>query len=64
MILGLVVHPILHTPVHPYCQAYHQFIEKIGNSKKGVVKTTRWTVVGGNVFFVMETTCRTNVGLF
>ena len=41
----------------------HQFIDKIGNSKKGVVKATQWRVVGGNVFFVMETTGRKNVGL-
>ena len=58
MILGLVVHPILHISVHP-----HQFIEKIGNSKKEVVKATHRRVVGENVFFVRETTGRTNVGL-
>ena len=43
--------------------SYNQFIEKIRNSKKEVVKATHWRVMGRNVFFEMETTARENVRL-
>ena len=52
MIFCLVVHPILHIPIHPWCQAHHQFIEKIGNSKREVAKATHWSVVGENVISI------------
>ena len=43
--------------------SYNQFIEKIRNSKKEVVKATHWRVMGGNAFFVIENTGRANVEL-